>query len=390
MEALSSTRAKPRTIKVPSVHAQGSIVHIGARGGYIPFRFPEQFDTSLEITMIDGAEEASSCLPVLQNGRLFCGRANFLNRIIGKYEQEIVFNHTACPYAAGYKTLSPKFAEWFSFGNGDCDYILREAHHPLRKELSKSIDLDSLCRSGHLLDLPTILSIDAQGASLDILTGAEQFVSKCVHVIVCESELIDFYGEGPSFAPILSVLSGWGFNFFGFLPQPTTWGSPTRRPLGQRGRNHRGSEDAIFVRDIRTLDRFDQSHKIAYSVYAHFFGFVDCGTLVAEKLEKIDPTEKDIFRAFVCAIKESLPLNTRFPPSFSERASGRRVRASDALVGGKTGRLLRAFIRLADIVDPHYPLFGKSKYEKTLAIWGMKELANEVQNFRKTQSKSWL
>jgi hypothetical protein len=368
-----------RTIgeEVPPLSA--AIVHVGGRGGYIPFTFPKSFDSAIHLVLIDAADDGITSKVSLSDGRTFKGRIDPLRAVIFSDNSPAIFRRTSCPFASGLKPFNELFNEWYSFGNGDCDYVLGEAHDLLESEPVDCVTLDSLFQKGSLPSKPTILSIDAQGLSLEIISGSRDFLTQNVHVIICEAELISFYGGTPSFSHILQLLADWGFLFFGFLPSTTTWASPVRRPVGQRGLTHRGSEDAIFIRDVRQIRDFCIESQAAYSFFCHVFGSVEAGTYIAERLT--ERQSNDVIQEFVQEVRGVLPHQQRYPLTFKQKQkrAGVSQQALDSII-------TRALLDLRLMASADYPTLGWSRYERILRRWGFQKLAYDVRVIRKQQT----
>jgi FkbM family methyltransferase len=364
--------------EITQSHADVAVVHIGARSGYVPFCFPKYFDSAIEFIMIDAAEDAVIPSVWLSDGREFGGLITPLHAVISAEVGKATFQKTSCPFAAGLKPFNNDFAEWYSFGNGNCDYVLGEAHKLCGADVVDCVTIDSLFEIGVLPKKPAILSIDAQGLSFEILTGASQFVKQYVHVIVCEVELINFYIGTPSFSLVLKTLAEWGYNFYGFLPSSTTWASPVRRPVGQRGRTHRGSEDAVFIRDIRKIPDHSLDSQIAFSLFCHVFGSVEAGVDVAEKVKDFEPVGP--IQKFVCEVKSVLHHQQRYPRTFEEKERDLTVPSRRFEFSWS-----RFLLRLRLIGSSGYPTFGWSQYEKLLKKWDFHEIAQIIRGIRKQQ-----
>ena len=100
----------------------------------------------------------------------------------------------------------------------------------------KSETIDNFCLQNRI-DKIDILKIDAQGAELFILQGAERMLrEKRIRLIYCEVYFLPFYKDQPLFEDIMGFLSGHKYKFV--FPYGLVFGSKT-------GRLQWG--DAIFI-----------------------------------------------------------------------------------------------------------------------------------------------
>ncbi len=257
-----------------------AIWHIGARDGYMPIAFPASLDAGVDVLLIDAAEE--SCPPRLElaDGRIpeICPQ-----RLVACVAGSTAcrrFEVRVCPHASGLFPFSSEFAEWSVFGNGQCDYVLGVAHATERSEDCHPVTVDQLC--GEMgSQRPSMLIVDAQGASSEILLQGARGVLSDLDAIVAEVELMPFYGEPASFADLLPGLWRHGFAFSGFLEEAESWATPACVPVGQRCAPLPGSKDAVF---LRVPQRFNWDGSFArlsrYVTCCTILGHVDFGLAV--------------------------------------------------------------------------------------------------------------
>ena len=319
---------------------------------------------------MDGADVGLLPSVMLPDGRnAFC-KTEQLRVAVWNEDGDIKLFHTACPFATSARQLAPRFAEWTLFGNGDCDYVLGEAHQIERTEVVRARSLDSIASDRNPSGgMPSILSIDAQGGSLPILLGATALLDEHIDVIVCETELIPFYGGTPGFSGTLELLSAKGFLFSGFLDEPTTWASPCRMPVGIRSRTLRGSLDAMFIRDPRHLPAdLSPERATRFVIAACILGHADLAASVLLRVTEHFPESVDPAMAFARRLREAvLEMPQHFPPTFLE-----------AKLAEKTGRGSRPARN--EQVPTHSP------FESCLRGAGFTDLADQVRQFRFDQS----
>lgn len=295
------------------------IWHVGSRGGFVPVAFPAAFDDSVGIMMIDAdpSVDGPGEPPVLLDDRHPACAHEHRCMAAWSADADVQVHFTACPFATGTRRLDPRFRDWYVFGNGDVDYVLGAAHEVRRTETMAARRLDSLASGlGPAMARPGILSIDAQGASAEILEGAEALLADSVDAIVCEAETIPFYGGSPSLSLLLPRLADRHFFLSGFVPTGDPWASPCRNPIGLRGRPLLGSVDALFVRDPSSLADGACPARIArYALVACMVGHPD---LALAALMRGQPASGPTpIERFACELREAgsrVPWS--MPPAF--------------------------------------------------------------------------
>jgi len=350
-----------------SAHAAANrlwIWHVGARGGYIPVAFPRFFDPGIGLLMIDAdpAAGVERCVPQLADGRYPDCEARGLCAAAWDSDECVEIHFTECPFASGTRRLDPSFRDWFVFGNGDVDYVLGPAHRTVRSGPVQGRRLDSIASelAGQVAP-PSVLSIDAQGASAEILRGAGRLLAESVDAVICEAETIPFYGGAPSLSSILAEMSEAGFRLSGFLPDADPWASPCRNPVGLRGRPLLGSVDAVFIRDPSRIERVaDPRRAAAYAFVACAVGHPDLAVSALSRSAR--QTGSSPPEHFAAALGEAAQaMGKSLPPTFGTRCQG------------ATG--------VAALADP-----SESVFERCLAAHGFTELAGEVRLRRLAQA----
>jgi hypothetical protein len=339
------------------------IWHIGARDGYLPIAIPSALDSFLEFVMIDGNEGAIGSTVQLADGRISRASCVRVTAVVGERVGTEVWRENACPYSSGLIPIDDRFHGWTVFGNGNVDYVLGEAHETRNTIPVPTTTLDALWSRRGTMNLagdPSLLVIDAQGASARILRGGEQMLLPRVDAIIAESELIPFYGGTPSLCEIVPWLAERGFWFANLLPEDSPWACPVRRPLGQRSGPLRGSVDAVFIRNLATLPTDDPVRVARYAATCALLGQLDlaCGACVQAK--KALPM--GFAHTLLSAIRASPSIH---PPSFAERRSGTVPRLSDD--------------------DVRFLENERSPIEDCLRAWGLPALASRVQTERRSQ-----
>lgn len=97
------------------------------------------------------------------------------------------------------------------------------------------------------------LKIDVQGATLDVLRGAEKTLESCV-VVQCEAEFVPLYEGEPLFAEIDLEMRRRGFLLHRFLFLAERTFAPLQRPKGMPGGQLLWT-DAIYTKSFLDLAR---------------------------------------------------------------------------------------------------------------------------------------
>jgi len=297
-----------------------SIFHVGARDGFVPFDYPEIFDSCCEFVMIDAADVGEISAITLLNGRSTNSFCRQIKSAVWNENSQIPLNVSVCPYAASVKKFDDKYNDWYVFANGDCDYILGEAHALSNVEIVETKTLAKIISESNL-PTPSVLCIDAQGSSLEILQGAGPYLD-FVDAVICEVELIPFYGGNPSFSEVLNLLSAKGMIFSGFISEPVSWAAPVRHPIGFRSKTMLGSADAVFIRrpdEINT--RFDIARRANYVLVSCCLGHFDLAFAALQTIDfPPDAPKSDIILKKFCfdLMRASEAMPVYFPLSFKE------------------------------------------------------------------------
>ena len=347
-----------------------SIYHVGARGGFVPFDFPEIFDSCCKFIMVDAADVGEIKAVHLLNGRIASSRATQIKSAVWRDNAQARLNITACPYAASIKRLDDKYSNWYVFANGDCDYILGEAHTTVTSEEISTQTLDTMVSESDL-PTPSVLCIDAQGSSLEILLGADACLSQ-VDAIVCEVELAPFYGGNPSFSEILNLLTSRGMIFSGFIHEPVSWASPVRHPVGFRSKTMLGSADAVFVRNPNEINK-DQgfTRVLNYAWVCCALGHLDLALVALQSFDLLlkRHVPEDALQS-ICydLIRASRVMPIYFPPSFSEIRVGTPSRPINEMLFGEDTPI--------EVCLRDYQFFTLADAVKSLRLDQVSRLAN--------------
>jgi hypothetical protein len=254
--------------------------HIGSRGGYTPFEPSESLKKSVFITFFDHSSAAPDETEAYSEHE---SEFRFVEQIFWKNCTNAVFYSTLCPYASGLKKLRPEFADWYVYGNPNLDYVLGDACRVVSTHNIQTATVDLFSEKDEERRLPTVLVIDAQGSSFEILEGAQKTLDGNIDFVIAEVELAAFFDEVPSFVKILPFLTEKRFLFAYFLDENNPWASPVRCPIGQRSAPFMGSADAVFLRDPNAIIATTDSVRIGrYIICCLFLGFIEQACFVSK------------------------------------------------------------------------------------------------------------
>ncbi len=346
-----------------------NIWHVGSRGGYTPFDFPPGLDSVFSITLFDESGGAPASISIGGNGRTTQARTRFIPAIFWSEQGVKPFYETKCPYASGLKPINEKYSSWYVYGNPNIDYILGKAGTPSMVRDVAVTTLDSISHS-YSCASPSVLVIDAQGSTYEILLGAEQLLADEVDFIIAEVELLPFFEQTPSFAQILPYLVERDFLFAKFLPESNPWASPIRVALGRRSAPLMGSADAIFMRDPAKILISDNLHRrVRYVIACLCLGFVDIASHILSnspdwKIAEgdLEPAGRELLKQFADALAEMPKV---FPPAFGDTVSPHLDRGISEFLGRATTPL-----------------------EEFLELWSMGAVAQDLRTRRKEQMQS--
>ncbi len=156
----------------------------------------------------------------------------------------------------------------------------------LKEKISVNVDtIDNLVFAEPITSkrFGEILKIDAQGAELKILKGAERTLKERTCCILCEVAFFTPYENVPLFSEIETFLRERGFAFYGFLDFQQR---STRRisKVGTIGRERSMQADAIFFKDPLQLENIYTGRHHSIIVAALLFGYYDFAIEIVEVL----------------------------------------------------------------------------------------------------------
>ncbi len=190
---------------------------------------------------------------------------------------------------------------------------------------------------------PDILSIDAQGASYEILKGAERVLQETTVAVCCEAEFLPVYKGEKLFGDIVELLDRNGFFLYKFLRMNKISFYPLSIDL--RGDGVEYSTDALFLKKIDyiakesvEIDVLSRLYKCAYIALA--YGFVEYAIQCMEKIQDLSEKEKipnnyytKLLNKFYIFVQQSQgEILRRFPEAIPEDSNKRRFSSNLEIV----------------------------------------------------------
>ena len=348
---------------------------VGARDGYMPLAFPTAFDQSIKVLALEADSKCQIDQIQLFDGRVPKVATQQLHACVAGSTSQRVFENRQCPFASGMRRLDTYFSEWSVFGNGICDYVLSVAHEPAQESILNTTTLDAILADQAKEQAPSILVLDAQGSSDEILIDGSAAVLSHVDALVLEVELIPFFGGTPSFASLLPHLWRKGFVFVNFLEEEETWATPFRLPIGQRCSSLPGARDAVFLRLPDKLKQANDSLSIIkYVTVCAFFGRIDFALAAL----KSAPEQEKCCEGHECPLK-------RFAASLQSAVQQMPI---------VTPKIWRPSKEKGEDINPYYindleilSTISSTPLEDTLSVFGFGQSAEDVKHRRLRQAR---
>ncbi len=223
-----------------------AVHHIGGRSGGHPLQRQALTGWADDIVHVLYDADAS-CLELLRERTADQKSLRVVSACIGGVSGKADFHINYDPFTSSLRKVRPGLRDWYLASKG-YDYLFPEAAEAGEIQSLDAVSLDDLFGSpGPGFPPPNVLSMDVQGAELDILKGAPKVIGGNVVAIELEARFSEIYdGEG-LFPDILGFLSSLGFDFVGFTQ--TVPFSPYRAGVGLRGEGYLLEADALFYRN---------------------------------------------------------------------------------------------------------------------------------------------
>jgi FkbM family methyltransferase len=220
------------------------VFHVGARGETQTFPSFGEFDADVVNVLFEADASAEGEIHAIHRNR----KAEIvvapvaLAKNTGKADFHIARLGYNCSMKAPNLTMGSFF---IPFTDYDHDHI--EAAQTIKTIRVDAISLDDFVfRSDYAGNGPDFLSVDCEGADLDVLHGA----AACLDTAVCiavETEFVRLYEDQPLFSNIADFLDERGFVLASI--DEMLFGHITRLPLGIRGRPMPCTANSFFLAD---------------------------------------------------------------------------------------------------------------------------------------------
>ena len=344
----------------------------------MPLTFPEQFDKAISVLAIDA--DSNSQIEQIEQIELLDGRTSKvytkqIEACVAGENSYRLFESRKCPFASGTRKLDPYFGDWSVFGNGACDYVLSDAHQVSQQSEVSTKTLDTLMAENSDDGNPSILVLDAQGASEEILTSGADAVLQEADALLLEVELIPFFGDSASFSTLLPYLWKKGFVFTHFVQEEETWATPFRLPIGQRCRSLPGAKDAVFLRLPQHFGYQNDSFRISkYAVACTLFGRVDFALEVLRRIPEhnvSDWSDSCPLECFAASLRTAI--------ANMQKATPRHWRPHDEK---EEDASLSYIEELKTLIEVH-----STTLECVLRGFGFDQIASEIKNHRLRQAE---
>jgi FkbM family methyltransferase len=391
----------------PSDDRRLSVHHIGGRAGSRTFPVLSAFERDVVNVLYDADPD---CVEQVREANAeLTSELHVLPYCFAGARGRRDFSLNYDPYTSGLLPSNPALAGWYHH-NGECDYVWGEATRPMEERVVDTVTLDEVFSGpGGWRPPPDVLSIDTQGAELEILQGGEQVVRDSAVAVLCEVEFLPLYRDQPLFGDVSAHLFEQGFRFAQFSDLYEL--SPERRIIGARAHGFHAFGEAVFLKDAEQItDDPVRLRKLAF--VAIVLGHLEYGLGCLDRAGGVPPARLgyERFLAELTTATEALPQampqtfaqrysfedsSRRFAPREARHAAAPRPRLLESpirWVGAKArGTRLEPVLvslysaprRAAEAVRRHSPSpLGRTPVETTLVRWGLTELAALVRERR--------
>jgi|GEM_PF-6715105 len=186
------------------------IHHVGGRDGSMPLKISPEFSSDFKIYIYDADE---TCLEQVQS--IYTNfNVEVLPFCLDSNSEKKNFYLCYDPYASSLRKINPVYQSYYH-RLANYDYIVGEITTVVESKEIETITLDELCHIGinNSVMPPDFLSIDAQGSSHDILSGATMCLESNILGVVCEVEFIELYIGEKGLGEISTLLKNNSLNF---------------------------------------------------------------------------------------------------------------------------------------------------------------------------------
>ncbi len=202
-------------------------------------------------------------------------------------------------YLSATSFLRPKREIVDRYGYGDLLSVVDEID-------VETIDLDSFCNSNEI-NYVDFVKIDAEGAELDILKGAQQILEEKVLGLSIEVGFLEIREGQPSFGEIDEFLRRLGFYLFDLDLNRWVKSADRARPTSEGGKGQLIFGQALYLRDpVQSVSRenefgpeWDPINILKLASIFEIFGLNDCAIELIDHYTKVSILDKKNSRKYV-------------------------------------------------------------------------------------------
>ena len=222
--------------------------HVGARGN-VPLPLDPSSPIRDDFAVYYYDADAAALTENLR-ARIKVGEATLLPYCIGARREKRVFHIANDAYSS---SLYPFNSDYDDFTKAT--YLgqsrLGDSHRAARKVDVDVMPLDEICAPGGNIPAPDYLSIDVEGAELDILRGAARLLGESVIWLRSEMWIHPVYQGAATLEESLGYLKNAGFDLFHMQPYGEYEAEPVT--LGMHGAGQTLGAEVDFQRRVRDL-----------------------------------------------------------------------------------------------------------------------------------------
>jgi FkbM family methyltransferase len=330
--------------------------HVGGRSGSRSFPVLPRFEGGFVNVLYDADAE---CVPqIAERWAAQPSMTRVLPYCLGASESVREFHINYDPYTSSLFPLNPRFAGYYYVQeSGGYDYVLGDTLRTVQTVRVPTVTLDQVVLDRRDVPAPDFLSIDTQGAELEILQGAPRLLAGRILAVQLEVEFQPLYEGQPLFGDLCRLLDRCGYD----LADVRIFAKkhPIRGKQGFRGEGYVTDGEALFLKrpdaiePEREAPRALQLNKLAF--IATVFGRFECAQRCFEApgfeplaSSRTASGSDPAHLAFIARLAEAVArLPERSVPVFSGRFSSAQSRARFSAHGGASSSALRR--RLAGI-----------------------------------------
>jgi FkbM family methyltransferase len=277
--------------------------HVGGRGFGVALNCPPRLDKDL-VHILYEADEVCARGMSDENKR---DNFHILPYCLGKHEGPGKIFITRNAYASSNYEPSSEYSKYYCelHLDGEVDGVMLQNAvydvvygHDYSVVEVRDVDIRTLdgimkADSGPACLPPDFLSLDTQGSELDILEGGQQTFREHCLALATEVEFHPMYKGQPLFSDLFDFALRHCFHFVGFTYLQEI--SPNRLPLGARAKGILGFGDALFFRNIESVQSIAKSQNALYlmllklAFIALNFGHLEFAMQVVDAADKAKP-----------------------------------------------------------------------------------------------------